>query len=292
MKSSKLVLTAAFICGIGIHFAALADDAYALTSNGLYVDADNSIYNGFYVGINGGAAQTNTKISVNASAMYDINGIPDNIEGLSQGAKITRIEGGGSLYLGYGQLIPCSNFYLGGEIFGNFYSRPTAINNLSFQAIPLALESTTLTTQTTAKLNSGEVGIDLRPGFLLEPITLVYARVGVAFNQLKLTSNANFSATDTFDHVTIVSPLNESATENTVGVRLGFGIESHICKNTALTADYVYATYGSVNTGSQANIATPVVGGGTDTVINGLSNYTSANINTQTVAVGIKHYFG
>jgi opacity protein-like surface antigen len=255
MKPNKLTLITTFICGIGAHFTALAND------NG----ANASIYNGFYVGINGGVIQTNANISNNVFA--------DSAQALSQNAKITQIQGGATLYFGYGQLISCSNFYFGGEIFGDLYSRSTAINNSSFQAEPGLTEVETLTTQTKAKLSNGEVGIDLRPGLLLDPATLVYARVGAAFNKLSLTSNANFS----FEQV-----IAESSTKNATGLRLGLGLESYICKNTALTADYVYTTYGSINITGQAP----------DSAITSLSNQTSANLKTQMFAVGIKYYFG
>ncbi len=279
---------------------------FVLAASGMNVFArtNTSPFDGFYAGINAGAAFTTGKISNTSSATF-INLFDNNNQlASSQSVNVASTQGGGSIFAGYGQMLGCSSFYLAGEIFGNTYQRESTLRDYAFHAEPDDDEDfESLTTRTKANLNNGEFGIDLRPGvLLLGNHTLLYGRVGVAFNKLHLNSDNDFSFTflGSDPPITTDSFLSESQTKSVSALRLGLGLESYICKNLALTVDYIYTSYGKINASNTGDVTTVIEGGPTlaqsssDTFVvsDGLVNQSSANLNTQTVTLGIKYYFG
>lgn len=277
MKSTKLLpFLMTFIAGISVHCTAFAN-------------SHASPYDGFYAGINAGSNQISAKIPMNSSIVLANEDGSDNTLAFNQDIKVNQMQGGGSVYLGYGQVIHSSHLYLGGEIFADFFPRSVTANDSAFHVDPFHADSQTFNARTTAKLHSGEVGIDLRPGFLLGPNVIAYGRVGVAFNQLTSSSNVNFSYSNMAENIVVTSSLSGDSTKNVTGLRLGLGLETYICKNISLTADYIYTSYGKVSANHRAD-ATAFMPS-TEIVIGGLNHQSSVNVETQSVLLGIKYHF-
>jgi hypothetical protein len=80
--------------------------------------------------------------------------------------------------------------------------------------------------------------VDLKPGILLTPRTLLAARVGAAFNEFKIRSLNHYDNSDGF-----IFPVADLRTHNhkcVTGLRLGLGIDQNICQGLFVTADYIY----------------------------------------------------
>lgn len=266
--------------------------ALAPTANAASSNNDCYPYNGFYIGINGGAIFTKGDISTDSSATFANALNPANHLISAQKNDVNDTDGGGSIYFGYSQMLRCSHFFLAGEIFANCYNR-TVVSNFHTSIAQLTDEAlASLTTATATHLKNSEYGLDFRPGYFFNNRFALYGRVGVAFNNVTLTANHYFSFTDTTDLLTTTTALSQSKNKNVEGLRLGAGLEGCVCKNLVLTADYIYTHYNSVNLTGQSDITTAI--GGEDPVVTpgGLVSQSSAHLNTQTVTVGIKYYFG
>lgn len=277
MKPTKLLALIVFVVGISTQCTAVAN-------------SHASPYDGFYAGIDAGSNQISSKILMNSSIVLANEDGSANTLAFNQDINVNQTQGGGSVYLGYGQVIHSSNLYLGGEIFADFFPHSMTANDSAFHLDPFHGDSQTFNAQTTVKLHSGEVGIDLRPAFLLGRNVIAYGRVGMAFNQLTLSSNVNFSYSNLVNNIIVTSPLSTNSTKNITGLRLGLGLETYICKNISLTADYIYTSYGKVSANHRAD-ATAFMPS-TEVVIGELSHQSSVNVETQSVLLGIKYYFG
>lgn len=134
--------------------------------------------------------------------------------------------------------------------------------------------------------------MDGKFGAVLSPNMLVYARLGAAFNQLKINSNNTLVINDLNTNIgplTRTSVLNVGGTRNLVGLRFGLGGEHFLTQNLVAKFDYVFTWYGKVNINGVANVTNTAPSEPITT--NGFTNSTSAKMNTQTVMVGLNYYF-
>jgi len=98
-----------------------------------------------------------------------------------------------------------------------------------------------LINEVTVKLRSFEVDLDAMPGFLLTPHTLLFARIGAAFNKLKLNSN---SVGEDFGNRSGKAEVSLADNKSKVGVRAGLGLQEQFSDNFSIRADYIYTYYG------------------------------------------------
>lgn len=262
----------------------------------------NPNFNGYYGGLGVGVLQTNARVSSSTSATYANLYDTENVLASSQsGVNLYGHNGTAAIYLGFGHFFGDSNFYWAAEVFGNWASRKKTLNNWAYHSQPNDDEDfESITTATTVKLQSGEWGIDLRPGFLFDTNTMVYGRIGVAFNRLTNDTSNIFSFTKnpapesiaTF--ATYESPLSQSKKKSMTSLRLGVGIEHLITDNLAVTADYIYTYYGKASTSGVANTTSAGEDEPEPTIFvttNGLVADSSGKMGTQTAMIGLKYYF-
>jgi opacity protein-like surface antigen len=266
--------------------------------------AYNTLFNGYYGGVMGGIMQTDTQISADSSAEFNTFFSTDKTIAMAQrNVNVFKYTGTGAIYLGYGHFIPNSCFYLAGEIFGNWAARNNALRNAAYQAnlggSIFEQYYVSLTGLTSSKLRRSEFGIDIRPGFMMDTNTLLYGRIGLAFNKLTTTNTNDFAFTGLAPLLpaltTSHSYLNQSKTKNKTALRLGLGLEYHVADNLSVTADYIYTYYGKVNT-SAVGDTTFNNGEDFDTFItnfveDGAVAHSSTRMYTQTAMLGLKYYF-
>ena len=194
-------------------------------------------FKGQYVGVGAGGVfpfyntQVNTLITARLPFLAEVNGKGD----------FSSNDGFGNIFLGYGFVL--NSFYVGPEVYFSAGRRPNA--DLTIQALNTN-PSELLSTYTMAKLNSWEEGIDGRLGWLATPGTLLFVRLGAAFNNITVNSN-----TTTYTNGTIVPEtklLNYKASKSLVGFRAGAGLEQKLTPRISVRADYVYTDYGSFST--------------------------------------------
>jgi len=265
--------------------------------------ADDSGFacSGFYAGLSGGVMQTAAEISASPSVLFTNYYDDENQLSSFQEADIFKNTGMSALYAGYRQPLNNSNVFMGAEVFGNIAKRTVTLNNFAYHQQPNDDEDfQSLTTTSQAKLNDEEFGVDLQPGYLFDTHTMLYGRIGVAFDKLTLSSNSNFLFTSTYlepptypEIITYHSPLATSKTKDVTALRLGLGVEHGVGNNLSITADYIYTDYGKVNTSGIAD-ATAIHSEPTYTsytTANGLVGHASAHLATQALMVGLKYTF-
>ena len=118
----------------------------------------------------------------------------------------------------------------------------------------------TVITNTIASLSESELDIDINPGFYMAgQRVLLYARAGLAFNKLSISDSGTWIM-----QITPTTPTNPTTTTNaystssinTIGERLGLGLEYRFTKHVRGTIDYTYANFGRVTTIATGNKTT------------------------------------
>lgn len=83
-----------------------------------------------------------------------------------------------------------------------------------------------------------DIEVGVRGGFIVNPNTLLYAKIGYANGRLKVTGDK--------DLVDEVKEEYGSRAKNLDGLRLGAGVETVLSKNLYLKVEYTYTDYKSV----------------------------------------------
>ena len=214
----------------------------------------------------------------------------------NQRVNLNHNFGAGALSIGFGKLTQ-SKLYVGGELALNLANRNASTQNTTTQNVNTQstggygpISNATLNTNTYAKLNFAEFDLDGKFGTTLTSDSLIYARLGAAFNKLKINSNSTLVISDNLVNPSIstTSALNATGSRNLVGLRFGLGGEHLLTKNLVAKLDYVFTWYGKTNISGVANVANTF---NNTTTTNGLTNSTFAKMNTQTVMVGLSYYF-
>lgn len=232
---------------------------------------DTSSFDGFYVGGGLGGSFTSARTSTVVAARFSgsLVALPatttNDFSHLITGAQRKNRFAAG-LYAGYG-FVFCREGYMGIETFLNFSryktkSRPNLNLSSSFRnptfTLPLNFSDGIYAR---LRLQNYEAGVDLRPGVFLAPCTLLYGRLGVGYNKLKLHS----SFSDNFLQVSAAGVALSPTIEQTIqkhkhkklgSFRLGVGLEQNICDNITIRTDYVNSSYRSVTTKVDQNFST------------------------------------
>jgi opacity protein-like surface antigen len=105
-------------------------------------------------------------------------------------------------------------------------------------------------------LGSSEFNLDLKPGWLFKNNFLVYARLGLAVNELTIENSGTWTNLSSSYYDPPPPPLivSDSSKESKTayGIRLGLGAEYLLMQHLGLTLDYTYTDYGRISTIAQA----------------------------------------
>jgi opacity protein-like surface antigen len=263
-----------------------------------------SPFDGFYAGVAGGGSRMEADTNSAASAGYvGFNTLSPafiNTISNSQSADVIRNSVIGDLYAGWGHQLAEGPFYVADELFANISNREAENTNFA-EWIDLADPmQTNLKTTATAKLNQTEFGNDVLAGIVFgqDKTSLFYTRVGVAFNQLRLSTANTLSVTDFAGGsnpplATVASLLPGQTNKSVVGVRAGIGFAKRFARRLALHIDYIYTDYGKINTASTGNTNSPDVdvSNGSSVVTNGFTSSASSDVHTQAIMLGASYYF-
>jgi opacity protein-like surface antigen len=110
-------------------------------------------------------------------------------------------------------------------------------------------------------LGSSEFNLDLRPGWLFNDNFLIYARVGLAINELSIENSgtwSNLSSSYPYYPIPYTLTVDDSSkqSETAWGIRLGLGGEYLVTENLGISLDYIYTNYGSISTSAEASGST------------------------------------
>ena len=243
-------------------------------------------FNGYYAGVSAGESLLVGTANQIRSLGLSLPGAGYSIND-SRGAGLKRNSLVGAIHGGYSYT--WEELYLGGEAFIKGSRNKASISDTTTFSQNIAGNPTTLgiTSNTRTTLKNVEFGIDFRPGYLVTPHSLLYARIGAAFNKLSLTSNLTFNAQNpAFGQVSFPLPQGNSKTKT--ALRLGAGLEQQICEYWSLRADYTYTYYGRI-------AATDSVSGRVLSPIGPVSalltNTAKAKVSNHTLMLGLSHYW-
>ncbi|MFA6036663.1 MAG: outer membrane beta-barrel protein [Legionellales bacterium] len=228
----------------------------------------------YYVGVSGGvnnntseiAQALNFNLEDNFTAIPTTNFDADNMSAIGQ------------IQLGTG--LRNENFYWGAELSGQFFDGD--FDTVSSEYIQSTFPSGHQHIEGNSQLsmNDFELALDFKPGVYLFEQTLLYARIGVAINELTLEQNS-FANLESGDPNNVHIQTNSSTSKNVYPFRLGLGIERQFSEDFSILIDYVYTQYENISTsahGEQVPLAT-------------LDAYSEAtDITRQTVMLGFNYY--
>ncbi len=241
-------------------------------------------FDGYYAGVMGGVLETNANMSVSALAQYTPFFANNALATLTQDlVKTYRYKGMGEVYLGYGDFFYDSNYYWAIEIFGRIGTSKNTLNNT---AIDNQDTNLLLSNSTSMRLKNFEYGADFLPGYLFDKNSLIYGRIGVAFNELTIENNTNFAFQSGPNNTATI--INGAKSRESAFLRLGIGLEHKVCSNMSLTADYIYTYYGKLNTSSVGRTLSGE--DGTAFNANGLTGSASGRFNTNAFMLGIRYF--
>jgi outer membrane immunogenic protein len=191
----------------------------------------------------------------------------------------------GTFFAGYGASCHC--FYMGFE--GFLRASPNRLKMSQGDSLSTFGGSTTFALSETARsrVDTGDwhYGFDVRPGFLLDPCTLLYGRAGVEWSRVKLSGIVAGQVTSPTTSNIFNAFATGSHSKVSPHLRLGFGIEKRLCSNLALRTDYIYTDYGRI---SMSAYGTTLDGGGN---VASISEQVKTRLRNYAVSVGLSYYF-
>lgn len=252
----------------------------------------NNSFNGFYAGIAAGGSFTSGRENTLGGGSHLFSDFVQTFVSTTS-SRNDLIDNAlkGAVYAGYGHTWQL--FYLSAEIFAdisNYNMRSSGGDGFKQILSPVLQIRSAYSTKVT--LNPIEYGIDLRPGILLGPDTLLYGRIGTAINQLSLDSNVNGTEEQfppIFVRETFGGTFPFSTTKTRAALRLGLGIEQHISPQLAVHADYIYTDYGKITIDSSATQS--VISADSGPVISTISSNSNVKVTNNSVLLGLSYYF-
>jgi opacity protein-like surface antigen len=195
--------------------------------------------------------------------------------GLSKTPRTRSFQFGfmGDLAVGYGKRIS-HPFYLGSEAGVIFFgtrktaSQTTAGGTTVIQDSPVFGEDKTVTvtraleSTVTASGNVIVPYIDLKPGLLISDSSILFGRIGVDYNQLKVRTASNYRGSGQSIPAagpSLVSGSSSASFASThkaqrAGLRTGLGFEYLLTENIGISANYIYAFYSTLVTATNGTM--------------------------------------
>lgn len=243
----------------------------------------------YYAGVSAGSAYSEVNLYKRqqnvTSAVSD--GTVEAINYFNSATDVQRFSGLGAVQFGLGYTY--ERMYLGLEISGQFSngSFGSADNVFHFNGENDETPNSESNGETHLRMSDFEPTIDLMPGFFLTENSLLYLRVGAAFNRIKLKDLEHNNSINNRPGVTpSVFDITTSASEDVVALRLGLGLEHRLTEKLSIRMDYAYTQYGDIEASS--HIIEPALNGVLQLDIH--NRVKAEDINKQTVMLGVNYY--
>lgn len=244
----------------------------------------------YYGGLSTGAAYSQADISrhlhvdVNAGSQL----VPSS--DFTPSGDIKRTSGLGGVQLGMGMSFDW--LYLGIEALGQFSNGSFDSFDQEYSFVsedPQNVPSSFNNNQTHLRMRDFEPALDFKPGIFINKNSLFYARVGMAFNELKITDKAQYSLAHNPNFpVPAVGSTDATKSENVIGLRLGAGLEHHLFDAFTVFMDYTYTQYGDIQVSDSAHLSTER--GPFDLIFDTRANAKATDVNKQTLTIGFNYY--
>ena len=152
-------------------------------------------------------------------------------------------DSAGLLYAGYGY--KWHSLYLAAEGFMQFGSATLQSQQTGND---LTISTTTAfhpSSAVEARVRSFQGGIDLLPGWIFNPATLLYARIGIGAARANMQTVSSNLGQTIFGSATLTLPLSDSKTFATL--HAGVGLEQRLSSRFSLRGDYIFTDYGRLS---------------------------------------------
>ncbi len=260
----------------------------AIVSPKIFASAEN--FSGYFVGagFGGNAFMTDTTTESTFNDTNTILGftifdeddfLPYTVGGksnLNYSQNIVDYNIMGTAFVGYG-MVRNNKTYIGATLGGNFFANTENTakaddESTSNTSIFVAEgDKNTLTTNSITKItrNAAEPFIDLRLGFLVNPIVLAYLKGGINYNNIEIETTNNYASNsllvlegESREMICGVAPCHAYAkteakakknNNGKVGYRVGAGMEGMLNANIGVAIDYTFSFYQGVSSSSQGN---------------------------------------
>jgi opacity protein-like surface antigen len=216
--------------------------------------ANGTVFDGFYFGGSAGGAFVTAEPKISVSDVYtnrDQGGPFNTVLNANDVLKKNAFKGG--IFAGYGK--SWDVWYLGMEAFVNYenFTESDTFNSNGSTEFSEPNPSSAMFYNTTVYTNTTidpfQVGVDVRPGFLLTPTTLLYMRFGSAFSTIKMNTETTFyGASVKSNPESFATTLTDSQSKSVMALRAGAGLEQHLTNQWSIRADYVFTYYGKLST--------------------------------------------
>lgn len=199
-----------------------------------------NLKDGFYLGLQGGYNMHRiTGNSPKSGLMFDADF--DGAQHLDSKVFAGGAVGGG--FIGFGKYFDnFCNVYLGVELFGNAANGQAKLSNLFVEGEDEVLHSINRYIETyTVNYN---YGLDLIPGIKLNPLVLLYLRIGYNWTNIEINESME-------THVGFppnYSKISTHNSDNVGGIHYGVGVESAIVDKLSLRLEYTHTDFNSFNT--------------------------------------------
>lgn len=219
------------------------------------MDLDDII---FYGGIAGGGAYHAAEINRVATNFVSNDMVgPVSESALPYSGDINEFVGVSQLQIGTGMRFDF--LYLGLEVLGQVSNGDFGSANGEFDLVGLPgseFPTSEFMFDTFVEMKDFEPAVDFKPGVFLSDHTLLYGRIGAAWNEATLTDHPDYNLINGG----VVVDQSMSSSEDVVALRLGLGVEHRIYKQFTVFMDYTYTNYGDVsleNTNDVSGILNP-----------------------------------
>lgn len=183
----------------------------------------------------------------------------------------------GSIGLGYAYGFDCGNFIVGIQGDANFFNTYRT-QTASFSEVGGVLF---MNSNIKAQLKNS-YDIVFRPGWLMDPSTLLYGLIGASFGNFQVSQSANFQEND--GAFSISSSTGSSHSSWRTGFTVGLGIQQYFCHNISAALEYAYTDYGNLSLAKSSSVPI-LVGGGVIADLNGNVNQGKAFTNSVSLRV-------
>jgi len=248
-------------------------------------------FNGSYVGAEFGAslAYANQTIINNTDLNVPIDGITfHSNEPFNLYSSMLRSSAAGSIFAGIGHT--WNQFYMSGELVLSNAYYGMASSSISGISRTINIDAITIsgneTVTSTANVSPTQFGLFLRPGVMLTPTSLLYARVGTSVINIRYDTTNSSQKTLTIGASGLAFPTTLHANKciTRAALQLGAGLEQAINDKLTLRLDYLYSYYGSIKMYStQSN--------NFDTFLITANGSQSVTLNAQSIMLGMAYHF-
>jgi hypothetical protein len=239
--------------------------------------ASDNLFNGIYLGAQAGTTTVWSSHDSTSTMTVEKGGSLAPSVSVPVSDDASNIGATGGLHLGYGHAF--KRIYLGGEFNGQLESV-----NIDSHSIPSAqLADSFSTTQFTAKLHS-TYGFNLKPGVLLTPSVLFYAKIGIQRSYIDASSTTNFQSIPGVTEQTYVGSVDGSS--YITGLQGGLGIEKRTAHNFSIYVEDLLTGYNS----SSIDNVQPISGTGVHSGSN-IENKATFTPRSNILVLGASYYF-